>query len=353
MALKWLESFDKYTAGGASIPVNIGTGWTDLQAGVIETTTPRFGDTTTGLQQYLRPPGNGVTWLATWTPNATDDATWVIGMAIKPLTLARIDILGDLNATTHGIILFQADGSIQVQRGNGTVLGTTAPNVWTTNWSYLEILYTLHDSAGVVTLKYDGAQVLNLTGQDTKNGGTNAYLGGFKLLNGAIFDDMYVVNQAAGTGGTTFLGDGRVEMHIPDGAGDTNQFLHGDGSAGSSTNYQEVDERPSYDSDTTYVKSSTLSDQDTYAMENTFASSGNVKGVQLNVVARKDDTANKSIRLVERSSGGAQSDNGADLALSTGYRYYQFCFEDEPGATGWTRSTYDSSKSGQKLVVVS
>lgn len=113
--------------------------------------------------------------------------------------------------TSHLTFMLNTDGSIGVRRGgtSGTVLGTTATGVIvasTSVWQYIEIQAVLSDTVGAVTINVAGTQVLALTSQDTKNGGTKTVFDAIEISGASSvttkFDDMYV----AMGGGETFRG---------------------------------------------------------------------------------------------------------------------------------------------------
>jgi hypothetical protein len=355
MAVKFLESFDKYAAGAGTPAGN--TGWNNFYFASVQaaSASSRNGDTTAGLGQYLS--GGNAIWTAPFVTTDANDATWVVGFArYEALPASAVTLLwlyGDNNSVIHVELVLNANGSITVKRGaNGTVLTTSAPAWIGSAWNFMEVKATLHDSTGAVIVKLNGVEIINISGVDTRNGGTNAHFDAVTFPSVTRLDDIYLVNQEAG-GSTDFLGDLRVEAHIANGQGNSNQWLHAAGGAGDSTSYQEVDERPGADDDTSYVKSSTLNDKDTYAFENTFATSGGVKAVQVTARARKDDAVAKAIQLVVRASGGTEALSGTDLALSTTYAYLSHVFQDEPGGSGWTRSAFDGAQAGMKLTAAS
>src|SRR6266571_5801649 len=299
MAVKFLESFDRYASGTAINATWLpGTGWFNSNTGgspmtvAAASASSRNGDTTAGVGQYMS-TGGFFNWAAPWTADA-NDVTWILGYAINQALDSTSRELhsfyGDNGGTQHIRFFLNMNGSISVFRGS-TQLGVSSAAIWPGGWNYLETLVTISDTVGVVTIKVNGTQVLNLTGQDTRNGGTNLFFDFIQWQSiGGPIDDVYLVN-ADTSGETTFLGDGRCEEHFPNGAGATTNWTRGGTDSGA--NWSQVDESPGYNGDTDYVKSSTLNDKDTYAFTDIYASNGTVKAVQVTVMGRKDTTENK------------------------------------------------------------
>ena len=93
-----------------------------------------------------------------------------------------------------------SDGTIRVRR-NGTLLGSSAGGAFVVGtWYSLQIEIVISDTVGRVSVYLDGTQVVNLTSQDTKNGGTgvvnNIYFSGGSGAIGGRYDDMIVQDSA-------------------------------------------------------------------------------------------------------------------------------------------------------------
>jgi len=87
-------------------------------------------------------------------------------------------------------------------------LGVTVGGLYTTTtWAYVEVQARLHDTAGSVIIRINGVERLNLTGLDTRNGGTKTVFDtvhlGWLQFAGHVYDDMYVATGAD----ETFRGD--------------------------------------------------------------------------------------------------------------------------------------------------
>lgn len=233
---------------------------------------------------------------------------------------------------------------------NGTLLGTGTLSVYMRKdrWTHIEARVTIHESAGVVKLWVDGVLVFDQTGLDTQNGGTgvinNIHLGDTWSSAGmsAYWDDLVVADATSASGNET-LGDCRVEALIPNGNGNSSQWVGSDGN--STDNYLLVDEIPP--SSTDYVESSTVGNKDTYAFGNLTSTSGTVLAVQKSAFAAKTDAGSRSIALVSRLSGTEV--DSSNHSLSTSYAYYSTVEETKPGGGAWSISDVNNAEFGVKV----
>jgi hypothetical protein len=231
----------------------------------------------------------------------------------------------------------------------GTTLGTATAAITDGTWMYVEFKTTIHDTTGTFIVKVNGVEVLNLSSQDTRNGGTG-YVDQVALGNPngnnsnhtIDFDDWYVLDDTGSAPNNDFLGDVRVAALLPNGAGNSTQMT---ASAGS--NYQTVDENTP-NGDTDYVSETTVGEKDTYTMTNLPTNADAVYGVKEAVYARKDDAGAVTLRQVIRTGGTDYE--GGDIALLDSYKFFQAIREQNPNTTAaWTQSDIDGIEAGQKL----
>ena len=143
-----------------------------------------------------------MTWGFAWKV-----ATIAGGTGSRFLTVVR----SDAGATAHLTFLCLVTGAIEVRRGSttvGPVIGTSAAAVLTANaWNYIEIRARVHDTAGHVYVRVNGADVLTLDPVDTKQGGTKTVVDTVRIGNNddvvTLYDDLYLRTG----GGEAFLGD--------------------------------------------------------------------------------------------------------------------------------------------------
>lgn len=231
---------------------------------------------------------------------------------------------------------------------NGTVLGTSVAAPSFGAESYLEVKCTIDDSAGVYEVRLNGIAIIGPTSSaDTKNtANTTAdrIVFGSYTQSGAVtcvIDDIYICDSSGATN-NSFLGDVRVDAVLPAGAGANTGMT-----PSASTNVSCVDENPAND-DTDYVSSSVVSTKDTYDFTNISHTPASIFGIQINMIARKDDAGTRSIAAVTRS-GGADTD-GATQALSTSYLNYREIRETDPNTSAaWTKTNLNAAEFGAKV----
>src|SRR5262245_56180486 len=103
-------------------------------------------------------------------------------------------------------------GRVEVTRMPSTSLGFF--DLPQGQWFYMEMKVTIHDTAGAVVVRIDGQTVLNLTNQDTRNGGTG-FCNSIQFICGNVgsaymsynLDDFYICDTAGSAPFNDFLGD--------------------------------------------------------------------------------------------------------------------------------------------------
>lgn len=340
MALRFLDSFDHYATAELNQKWNVLSGAATVSSGNGRRST-----------NCLRLPGatNNVYVAKTLTLQTT----WIIGFAFKITTIgsAVSDICAFTDAGTNQVELrLVNDGTLRVTR-NGTTLGTSASAISAGTWYFIEFKVFINDTTGTYEVKVDGSSWLSGTGADTKNtttaGANQVRLG---IVNGTAgssfydYDDVYICDGSGGSN-NDFLGDVRVDCYLPNGNGNSSQLTGSDGN--STDNYALVDES-SVNGDTDYVQSSTSGQKDTYAFPNMSHSPTNIFGVQVNMMAKKDDSGARSICSVTRS-GGSDTD-GSAFAIPTSYVDIAQIVETDPNtASAWGTAGFNAAEFGAKV----
>jgi len=332
LALLFIDGFDHY--GGADILKK----WTDAANGIISTSTKRTGVSSMAFE-------------STYDDRMVRKAlganynTLVVGAAImQPHPNADIDrifIFCD-NTTSQIAIIVNRDHTISAYRGN-TLLGTTVSPVFQADvWDYYEAKVVFSQTAGSVTVRRNEVTILDLTGIDTCES-ANEYGNGFEFhpctgysTSGFTFyDDIYCDS-------TDFLGDIKVETIYPSGAGNSTQFTP---SAG--LNYQCVDEAPA-NGDTDYISTSEVDKIDTYDYSD-IISDGTILGVQVNIMARMDDSGTNKIAPVVRPASTDRIGNTKELTQL--YKDYLQLYTVSPETSvAWTKSEINNCQFGVKSV---
>lgn len=106
-------------------------------------------------------------------------------------------------------------GKINVTRGNmtgGTIIFTSSALFLANAWHYLEIDFTIHNTAGAYTIWLDGTQITTASGVNTRGSGSNNYWNVIiPLARSSVggFDDMYIRDNTNGT--ATRYGDSTID----------------------------------------------------------------------------------------------------------------------------------------------
>ena len=276
-------------------------------------------------------------------------ATIVTGFALKVDTIVNNLLLLELRdgATTHIVMRLQSDGELGIYR-NTTLLGTTTGlNLLANNWYHIGLKVTIDNSAGAVELRVGEATVLNLTSQDTQNGGS-AQVTSITLRKSSSaltvwWDDWYIADTSGGVN-DDFLGNVKVAAIFPDGEGNTNDWTPSAGSDNSAM----VDET-TIDGDSTYVEASVSADKDLYTYDSIPGNVGTILGVQVNSTVRETDASPFSLFTVARSNT-TESDGSAQPIGTTNYIDQRRIIETDPDtASAWTESGVNAAEFGVKI----
>lgn len=356
MGAQFLDSFDHYdttriadkwsAATGGALGVITGSGSNSIEIGG-----GRSGTNCLKIDQNL--PDFSEVYKA-----LPDNQVWVAGFAFKPSTIAVPGPIPffEIHDTFPNVQLtfaVTATGLISVYRGNtvGGYLGTTSAPVTAGVYDYWEFGVTIDNAIGAVEIRKNGQTVLSLSGVDTQataNATANTFalgrtyepLGGWAAVTWR-YDDIYILD---GTGSpNTFLGDTHFQALVSNGVGTSTQWTP----IGAANNWDCVNEEPP-DDDTTYVKSNTPGQIDTYPVT-TPVFAGTVPLVQINLYARKDAGGTRTIQPDIRQ-GGTDYVVGSPEAMSLVYNYYRTLMALDPVGAPWTTTTINADEFGVKEI---
>lgn len=279
--------------------------------------------------------------------------TYFSGIAVKvPNLTTPIEVMAFLElATRHVIIKILADGSVQALK-DATVLGTSAVGLIVPgSFAYIEAQAVIDDVAGVVVIQLDGTEILNLTSQDTQNGGVGTvdrirYAGSTDV---ATYDDLYILDDTGSAPQNTFLGDVRVDASLPTSDGTTTDIAD-TLPATPTTHFDKVNE-PLVDGDSSYVSTSVSGELDLYTFAAVPVVEGviTIFGVQLNMYAKKDNTGGRQLQAVARPV--ATNYNGDTNVLLSTYQYHTSIWDLDPEtAAAWTLVTKDATEFGMRVL---
>lgn len=267
------------------------------------------------------------------------DATMIIGFSLKTTVGNSIPfyIVGSSGNNTFWFTI-NTNGTITVTGG------TTWTSTLTVNlnaWYYFEVKVKVANSPnGFFELRVDDQTYVSATGVDTANQSADISFFRIGAANTATFryDDIYVCNNVDATttqgyANNDFLGPIRVYTLYPSGAGFHSDFTPS-GTSYSANNWENVDEvgYPNDDTDFNYAPSGIHNDS--FTMTSLPADVYEVRAVQSNLRAKKDDVGSRQIKATIRASGTDYVSSG--YPISDTWAYYSTIHGKNPYTdAGW------------------
>lgn len=300
--------------------------------------------------------GAGAGILKTLTPQTS----WTVGWAY--LTPAKgqgyIYQTGVIDTGHNQVALaslyLEQDNTFTVYAGN-TVIAHTTFAIQLNIWYYLEFQVTFSGSSPIsatCTFRVNGNQLVSGTASTGSNA-TNVIGGVFSgsnwhsfsatnALASQLIDDLYIVDGTGATN-TTFLGDVKILALYSAADTATVQWTTSSGSA----HWSLVNETPP-DDDSTYVKTNTVNNIDSYTPQTLAGFTGTIPFVHFLLLARKDDEGTRSFKHTVDSTPPAVA---TEFFPSDEYTYYHIAMDVDPTTTvAWTVTSFNARKFGIKLI---
>jgi hypothetical protein len=218
---------------------------------------------------------------------------------------------------------------------------------------------------GVDASTAPGTVTARLNGIQFASGANSSQVPWSRWLYGPVASttcDLYWADLRAhdntGTVNNSWPGEGVVVTVFPTGAGDANQWNNTTNGAGTTSNWNLVDEAPPDDA-TTFVQTGSATAEDMYTVGSTGMSAGDtVRGVMVGARFRNNtaDAAAAFKVQVKKTSGGTVSQSAAIVPNATAWRTnapnqprnYPIIRETDPDGSAWTASTVASMQIGVK-----
>lgn len=287
--------------------------------------------------------------------------TIIKGVAIKLNALPSAGVLNTIlqfmetDFTPHVAITVDEDGLIGAYLGTqaGTEIDTSVLALTIDTYYYIEVKVFIDDTTGTVLVKVwneagtASANYLNLSGKDTKSGGTGliSVIGygadgltlGSAIPPDASWDDFYTCD-GTGSAFNGLLGNKHIQAAFPVSAGFYTQWQP----FPTTPNYANVSENPP-DDDTSYnFAPSVDGDTDTFEL-NDVADDG-LSAVVVNLDTRLETESADGLAAVLRLDGvDLLSD---PIVPETSYGIRQFPFETAPGGLAWTTPLFNDTQAG-------
>lgn len=221
--------------------------------------------------------------------------------------------------------------------------GTMTPNAWHVLEWRVQITST---TVGVTEVWLDGNRVINVSGDNT--GTTTANVQTLQIgvistttTNVYVAVDDVAINDVAGTINNGRIGDGRIVLLVPNGAGSNTGLTRGGTDSGA--NWSQVEEIPPSMAD--YVFSATVAARDTYALADLPVPPLSISAVEVVALAQNNDAGAGSLGLTVKS--GATTNEGTAQVLATTAAYIRHLYETDPNtAAAWTGSAVNALEAG-------
>jgi hypothetical protein len=279
------------------------------------------------------------------TPALTTNDTLIVGIAVMPTQFGGAGdwrIISLFDGTQQGINVRYFYGDVAIYRDTTLLATSTGLNWQKYQWRYLELKVKCHDTTGTYEVRLGENTILSATGVDTK-AGSNAYHDKVHIWGtgtSPLLDDFYICDSS-GSDNNNFLGNVRVDDIYPNGDNSVAWTK-----SGGSTNYENVDETPLADDDTTYVESSTTNQTDLYDY-GSISGVGSIKGIQINTDCTETDATSYTL-ITPVSLSGNQSDDTAQ-AVASSYTTLMRIVERDPDGNLWTINNVNAAQFGVKV----
>ncbi len=272
-------------------------------------------------------------------------------------TTAVLRIANGSNATCAQIGL-TTSGTLVLNDATGTLVGSASAALSTATWYTIELFLDASSSPGTVTGRLDGTQFA--TGANSSQASwARALVGIIGSTTGDLYWDDWAVNDSTGSGQTSWPGIGKIIHLIPNGDGDNHAWNNTGNTAGSSTNYQLVDEIPPNDS-TDFVQIGTANAEDMYALTDSGIGASDVVNVVMVGFRGRNNSADATAAAklqIKKTSGGTITQGTAIVPNTTTFftnanaepRNYTLVTYTDPDGAAWTQATLDTAQAGIKL----
>lgn len=331
MALRWIEGFETFDT---TLTNNIDA-YLNFKYATASANTLVAGRT----GGFAVRSTNNLTW-----PVFAPLSTWIMGCGYKKEISNQEGIMLFMDGPTNQVEIRVTVSNNLAVYTNGNFIAAGTATILNNTWYYIEAKVFIDNTTGSVEVRVNGVTDINLTNIDTQVTGSNT-VNTFKwqvYAQASYFDDIYICDTT-GAVNNDFLGDNRVEAIMPTGAG-----ANTDWTPLTPPNFSEVNEIPP-DGDTSYVSSNTPGNVDTYAFGNLTGITTGIKGLQVNILNRKDDAGSREIAPVVRSGGTDYTGN--TFAVLDNYSTAVQVYEEDPDTSAaWLVAGVNAAEFGQTVI---
>lgn len=288
------------------------------------------------------------------------DSHFILGGAVRPTSLGGVDFFGVIDI---GTLLAHVDvlnnGAMRLNIFGDDDIRSDPDVMRVNNWYFLEFKgrvtfdpaggpyyqHVIHD----VTIRVDGETVLLVTGEAGRtpiqlvNDASEffwdtIFRGG--VVGGTHQDDFYVCDGAGSAPFNDFIGDHRIGVIYPDGAGATTEWQP----SGASPNWQCVNDTDADDGDATYVTASGDGLLDLYELEDV-DTNNTLKAIQVLISAKRASDGFAFLTPYLRQGGVNYTNTPRALANTYFYRNRDV-YEVSPSGGAWNDSILNALQAG-------
>lgn len=352
MARLWQTGFELNDALTADLELSTGSGAVSVVTSPIRSGTYAGRSNAAGTAAFFRQ-----------VVFASDQSTQMfmrVYLRIASLPLASVVALRIANVangvctqivlTTGGTLILNDAASVQVGSASAAL---------SLNTQYMiDLSVDASTNPGTVTGRLDGT-VFATGANSSQAPWSKALCGVIGNTTADLAWDDWAVNDASGTRQTSFPGPGKIIHLLPSAAGDANTWLDTAAGAGSTNNFQLVDEVTPNDA-TDMVQAVTLNAEDMYNLTNSGIFAGDTVNCVLVGARFRNNTADATtaFRLQARNgSGGTTSQSASIIPNTTTWvtnavsqpKNYPLILHTDPNSNPWSQATLDSLQAGVKI----
>jgi hypothetical protein len=361
MSLLWADGFDQYGNTSDFTQGNYLENVADVFSAILTTTLSRSGTqcvrlggsggvTADGgkLTKYL---GGDKTTVVVGFGYRSEQSVWTTHNLFK---FRHYDGTSKRDQLTIGV---SSSGEFIAWTGDGVDPGESGVEIARSEagliehneWDYIEIKATFGITDGEFEVRLNGKPVLHRKEVNTNGAGVSypacniAWFGQSTGWGYIYYDDLYVCDNT-GAFNNDFLGPISVLNLMPNGDGLSSDCLP----VGINFNYLATD-NPTRNDDTEYVKSQTAGHKDYYDMEDIDNSYLYIFGVVPEVIAKKDTSGSRKVKIITRLAGYEAVSAEKTLSPSL-YKHFTEIIEQRPGGGVWTIDDIDAMQLGIEVV---
>jgi hypothetical protein len=351
--LLWVDGFDHY--GGDELNLTAGGSYSEVTEGSTNDVTIVTSQFRTNTHSLCLDANNASDTIGALVRKAFPNGALTqfgVGFAVYlpflPATTPEQQVVfRDFNNADQFDVRIATTGDIQVVKGDGTVLGTTAsPAITAAAWHHIEVYTVISQTVGIVKVWVNEELVLDLSGLDNVNTSLVecsqlAFITKGKFSAAATgawyIDDFYIYDTSGSINNTGPIGDLSATLLVPTADTTEADWTKSTGTEG----FSLIDETTPNDAD--YVQSATAGDRSDYDMTDLNSDITYVAGLFAHVRALKTDAGGAELKItIQQDSSQSSGDN---QSITTAGKWWFQEIEIDP-ATGarFNRSGVNSAK---------